>query len=131
MRALIANEPRVYREVISDALTRLRPLVEVYCCAEAEDLDREAARFRPHLVICSRLTEHLAREGCPPCCWVVLYPEGENRAEVGGTLGVAARLLAGVEVDELLSVVDEAADDCEVHITLAETDEARPVDRLL
>jgi hypothetical protein len=106
MRALIANEPRVYREMISDALTRLRPLVEVFCCAEADDLDREAARFRPHLVICSRLTESV-RERCP--CWVVLYPDGEDRAEVGGSLGVAARLLAGVGVAELLSIVDEAA----------------------
>lgn len=106
MRALIANEPRVYREMICDALARMRPLIEVFCCAEAEDLDREAARFGPHLVICSRLTESV-REGCP--CWVVLYPEGENRAEVGGSLGVAARLVAGVGVAELLSVVDEAA----------------------
>ena len=106
MRALIANEPRGYREMISDALTRLRPLVEVFCCADAEDLDREAAHFRPHLVICSRLTESV-RERCP--CWVVLYPEGEDGAEVGGSLGVAARLLTVVGVAELLSVVDEAA----------------------
>lgn len=106
MRALVANEPRVYREVISDALARLRPLVEVFCCVEAEDLDRDVARFGPHLVICSRLTESV-RERCP--CWVVLYPEGENRAEIGGSLGIAVRLLAGAGVAELLSVVDEAA----------------------
>jgi hypothetical protein len=36
MRALIANEPRVYREIISEAPMRLRPLVEVFCCMEAE-----------------------------------------------------------------------------------------------
>jgi hypothetical protein len=108
MRALIANEPRVYREVISDALMRLRPLVEVFCCVEAGDLDREVARLVPHLVICSRLTESV-RELCP--YWVVLYPEGEDRAEIGGdgSLGIAARLLAGAGMDELLSVVDEAA----------------------
>ncbi len=29
MRALIANELQVYREVIADALKRLRPLLEV------------------------------------------------------------------------------------------------------
>jgi hypothetical protein len=108
MRALIANEPRVYREVVSDALMRLRPLVEVFC-VDAEDLDREVARFGPHLVICSRLTESV-RERCP--LWVVLYPEGEDRAEIGGdgSLGIAARLLAGgAGMAELLSVVDEAA----------------------
>jgi hypothetical protein len=106
MRALIANEPRVYREMISGALARLRPPIEVFCCAEAEDLDWEVARFGPHLVICSRLTESV-RERYP--CWVVLCPEGEDRAEVGGSLGVAARLVAGVGVAELLSIVDEAA----------------------
>lgn len=105
IRVLIANEPRVYREAISGALASLRPLIEVLCCADAEDLDGKAARFGPHLVICSRLTESV-REGCP--CWVVLYPEGEDRAEVGGTLGVAARVL-GVGVAELLSVIDEAS----------------------
>ena len=74
MRTLIANEPRVYREVISDALMRLRPLiVEVFCCVEADDLDGDVARLGPHLVICSRLTESV-RERCP--CWVMLYPEG-------------------------------------------------------
>jgi hypothetical protein len=63
MRALIANEPRVYREVISDVLMRLRPLIEVFCCVEADDLDREVARLGPHLVICSRLTDSV-RERC-------------------------------------------------------------------
>jgi|SRR5215210_1366600 len=106
IRVLIANEPRVYyREAISGVLTGLRPLVEVFCCADAEDLDREAARFRPHLVICSRLTESV-RERCP--CWVVLYPEGDDRAEVGGSLGIAARVVTGVGVAELLSIIDEA-----------------------
>ena len=108
MRALIANEPRVYREVISDALMRLRPFLEVFCCVEADDLDREVARFGPHLVICSRLTESV-RERCP--LWVVLYPEGEDRAEIGGdgSMRIAARLLAGAGMAELLLVVDEAA----------------------
>jgi hypothetical protein len=36
MRPLIANEPRVYREVMPETLVRLRPLVEVVCCVEAE-----------------------------------------------------------------------------------------------
>ena len=108
MRALIANEPRVYREVISDALMRLRPFLEVFCCVEAEDLEREVARLGPHLVICSRLTESV-RERCP--LWMVIYPEGEDRAEIGGdgSLGIAARLLSsGAGMAELLWVVDEA-----------------------
>lgn len=105
MRALVANDPRVYRELIADALLRLRPLVEV-SIAEPEVLDREVERLRPHLVICSR-TSAAVQAMCRR--WVVLYPDGENRAEVGGagTGRWAARLLHGVGVADLLSVVDE------------------------
>lgn len=53
MRILIANDPRVYREVIANALEKLRPLVEVHR-AEPAQLEREARRVRPHLVLCSR-----------------------------------------------------------------------------
>jgi len=107
MRALIANDPRVYREVISDALRRLRPLIEV-SAASPEELDEAVARVHPHLVICSRLTA-AARAGC--LAWVVLYPDGEDRAEIGGAEGRTA-LLNGVEVADLLSVVDETEIRC-------------------
>jgi hypothetical protein len=103
MRALVANDPRVYREVIADALKELRPLIEV-STAEPEELDREVARLRPHLVICSRISA-FARAGC--LAWVVLYPDGEDRAEIGGAGGGRTALLSGVGVNDLLSVMDE------------------------
>ncbi len=102
MRALVANDPRVYRELISDAFRRMRPLIEV-SVALSEELDEAVGRVRPHLVICSRLSA-AARAAC--LAWVVLYPEGEDVAEIGGAAGRTA-LLAGVGLDELLSVVDE------------------------
>ena len=106
MRALVANDPRVYRELIADALVRLRPLVEV-SAAEPEELEREVERVRPHLVISSRATNAEERAGC--LRWVVLYPNCENRVEIyeGGAGGRAVRLLEGVGVTDLLSVVDE------------------------
>ena len=107
MRALIANEPPVYREVIADALKMLRPLLEVFRSGP-EELDREVERLHPHLVICSRLTASV-RGGCPS--WVVLYPEGEDWAEIGGG-GRTTTLVAGVQIDDLLSVVDETALGC-------------------
>lgn len=105
MRVIVANDPRIYREVIADALKGLRPLVEVVV-AEPERLDQEVERMSPHLVICSRLSAAV-RSGC--LCWVMLYPDGEDRAEVGGPgmVGGAARLLAGVGIADLLSIVDE------------------------
>ena len=102
MRALVANDPRVYREVIADALKRLRPLIEV-SLAEPEDLEREVGRRRPHLVICSRISAAV-QAGC--LAWLVLYPEGEDRAEIGRA-GGHTTLLPGVGVDDLLSMVDE------------------------
>lgn len=106
VRALVANDPRIYREVIAAALRELRPLVEVVV-AEPEELDREVERVRPHLVICNQATAIVRGGGC--LCWVVLYPDGEDRAEVGGAgvVGGAARLLTGVGVADLLSVMDE------------------------
>jgi hypothetical protein len=105
MRVLIANDPRVYRELIADALLRLRPLVEV-SIAEPEEFDRAVELLRPHLVICSR-TSAAVQAMC--LRWVVLYPDGEDRAEVGGGGAGrwAARLLYGVGLADLLSVVDE------------------------
>ena len=115
MIVLVANEPRVYCQVISDALATLRPLVEV-ACAEPEELDEAVARLEPHLVICSRAAHEEAavwRSGCL-LCWIVLYPDGEDRAEIwtcgGGADGegaAAGRHLVGAEVGDLLSVVDE------------------------
>jgi predicted glycosyltransferase len=54
MRALIANGPAMYREVISAALRELRPDIEIFT-AEPEDLETEFLRLLPRLVICSRL----------------------------------------------------------------------------
>lgn len=103
MRTLVANDPRVYREVIADALRKLRPLIEVVA-TEPEELEREVGLWHPHLVICSQPTAAVARAGC--LSWVVLYPEGEDRAEFCAA-GREPALLAGVEVSDLLSVVDE------------------------
>jgi hypothetical protein len=55
VRVLVANEPTIYREVISAALKELRPSVEVFAAA-SEDLDQEFLRLLPRLVVCSTLT---------------------------------------------------------------------------
>jgi hypothetical protein len=77
MRVLVANEPNVYREAIAEALRELRPHVEV-STAEPGDLDREIGRLEPHLVVCSRISTAVEAVRA----WVLLYPDGENRAEI-------------------------------------------------
>ena len=101
MRALIANGPAMYREVISAALRELRPNIEVFT-AEPEDLEAEFLRLLPQLVVCSRLTKRVER-GAP--VWVELYPDGAPHAVVG-TLDGSRRTLPGMDFDTLLSILD-------------------------
>ncbi len=104
MRALVANDPRVYRELISEAFRRMRPLMET-TAALPEQLEQAVQRVRPHLIVCSSHLSGAAAgwEGC--LAWVVLYPDGEDLAQIGG-VGVRAALVRGVRLDDLLMVVD-------------------------
>jgi hypothetical protein len=67
MRVLVANEPTIYREVISAAFRALRPCIQVFT-AEPEELDREFSRLQPQLVVCSRLTRRVELDAP---AWVV------------------------------------------------------------
>jgi hypothetical protein len=77
LQVLVANEPCAYREAITGVLRELRPHIEVNT-VEPDGLDGEVARLRPHLVVCSRITVALQTL----LGWVMLYPDGENRAEI-------------------------------------------------
>jgi len=99
MQVLVANEPCAYREAITGVLRELRPHIEVDAI-EPTGLDGEVARLRPHLVVCSRISV------CAQALlgWVMLYPDGENRAEIF-TAGEQVTV-DNVEFDDLLSVID-------------------------
>jgi hypothetical protein len=97
-RALIANEPAMYREVISSTLREMRPDVEVFT-AEPEALEGEYLRLAPRLVVFSRATEHEAP------AWVALYPGGASHAVVKCPDG-SRRTLPGMDFDTLLAVLD-------------------------
>ena len=101
MRALIANSPAMYREVISAALRELRPGIEVFT-AEPEDLEGEFLRLLPQLVVCNRLTKRVEL-GAP--VWVELYPDGAPYAVVGSVDG-SRRTLPGMDFDMLLFILD-------------------------
>jgi hypothetical protein len=100
MRVLVANDPCIYREVIADVFQELRPHIEVNA-VEPEGLESEVARFRPHLVICSRLTVSVQSL----LAWIMLYPDGENQAVVS-TAGELTTLV-DVEFSHLLSILDK------------------------
>ena len=98
---VVANEPRAYREAFAAVLQALRPHLEVICI-EPGDLDGTVAHGRPHLVLCSQLTEAVQM-----CCdsWILLYPNRKNRA----LISVAGRwtVVTNIAFPDLLSVIDE------------------------
>jgi hypothetical protein len=103
VRVLLANEPTIYREVISATLKELRPNIEVFTAAP-EDLDQEFLRLVPRLVVCSTLTALVERDAS---AWVELYPEGTTKAVVGGLEGRRC-ILVGIDFSDLLSILDDA-----------------------
>ena len=78
-RVLVANEPRLYREVIAAMLAAQRPRCGVLM-ADPPDLDAAVLRHRPDFVVCSGLTEVVRREAV---AWAVLYPAGSAHADIG------------------------------------------------
>jgi hypothetical protein len=101
MRALIANEPAIYWEVICAALKELRPDIEIFT-SEPDDLEGEFLRILPQLVVCSRPTKLVEREA--PAC-VELYPGGASHAVVKSLDG-SRRTLPTMDSDTLLSILD-------------------------
>jgi hypothetical protein len=101
MRALIANEPAIYREVISAALKELTPDIEIFT-SEPDDLEGEFLRILPQLVVCSRPTKLVEREAP---AWVELYPGGASHAVVKSLDG-SRRTLPTMDFDTLLSILD-------------------------
>ncbi len=101
-RVLIAMDLRSYCEAVAGALQGLCPDTSVFQ-AEAGDLDRETARLRPDLVVCSRVTRLV--EGLVPN-WVELYPDHGLEAIV--SLCGARSTLEGAQLSDLVSVVNRS-----------------------
>lgn len=102
VRVIVANQPAIYREVISAALEQLRPRAEVFR-AEPEDLDRECLRLLPEFVVCSRLTETVEKTAS---AWVELYQGHGPISEV--SISGRRSVLDHIELDDLLAILDEA-----------------------
>lgn len=101
---LMANEPRAYRESISEVLQELRPDVEVQT-ANPADLDERVLSLGPVMVVCSRATETVRRR-VP--VWVELYP-GHGSVSVVAVEGRTSTV-EDMDLTDLLSVVDRATE---------------------
>ena len=96
LRILVANSPASYRQVHAETLRALRPEAAVFLSDPAA-LDADIARLQPHLVLCSALTDTL-RAG--PLAWLLLYPDGANRAVA--SIGGRERAIADVGLEDVL-----------------------------
>ena len=99
-RIVLANEPRAYRDVMAAAFRSLRPELEIVT-VEPDDLGAYLAEAEPAVVVYSR-----QGDGLPPrvFAWVLLYPDGENRATV--SVAREETSYADMEFDDLLGVLD-------------------------
>ena len=99
-RIVLANEPRAYRDVMAAAFRSLRPEMEIVT-VEPDDLGAYLAEAEPAVVVYSR-----QGDGLPPrvFAWVLLYPDGENRATV--SVAREETSYADMEFDDLLGVLD-------------------------
>ncbi len=83
-----------------DTLQEFRPQVEV-STVELEGIDAEVERLCPHLVVCSRVS---AAALAGSLTRVMLYPNGENRAEI--VIDGEHVTIAGIGFGDLLSIID-------------------------
>lgn len=100
-RIVVACEQQSYRDVVMVTLAALRPYLDLIAAAP-DELDRAIAVHQPHLAICSQMDEP-ARASL--FSWVLLYPDGASYAIA--CIAGEQRLIPGVDLSRLLSVVDE------------------------
>jgi hypothetical protein len=99
---LVANEPLVYRDVLSSQLPRLRPGLAVLRVDPAE-LDEAVARLRPRLVICNEVTDRIRQFATAS---LVLATQSPDRAVL--TIDGQHQVLLNPQLTDLLAAVDAA-----------------------
>ncbi len=104
-RVLVAVDPLMYRQVIAHAVRKHRSSAEVRT-ADPDDLDSEARRLAPHLVVCNRTTRAV-REAA--VSWVELEVR-PGPGSLDARMKVDSRPLSRVEqaeIDDILAALDE------------------------
>ena len=102
VRVVVGHEPRCYREMLAGALSCLRPDADVVL-AEPDDLPEAVAGHHQNVVVCSQLTQAVRDHSL---AWILLYPDAENLAVIG--LAAEQRAVPGVQLDDLLAIIDDA-----------------------
>ena len=103
MRILLAVAPTMYRQTLEHFIRRNRPNDEVLL-AKPDSLERDAASFRPHLIVCNDTAPEVREVSVPS--WVVIRYHDSLSASVFFD-GQDPRLIQDIELADLLGVVEE------------------------
>jgi hypothetical protein len=103
MRILVAVAPTMYRETLAHIIRSDRPDDDVRL-ADPHYLDREAASFRPHLIVCNDDAPEVRGVSVPS--WVVIRYHDSLSASVFLD-GQDPRLVQDMTMEDLSWVVNE------------------------
>ena len=107
-RVLISIVPSMYAEALAFSLGKQRPRAEVSLIGPSGDVEAEARRSRPHLIVANRVPPE-ARAGC---FWVaVAEPAGGGGAKALGAEISAdgySRSVANLSTGDVLEALDRA-----------------------
>ena len=107
-RVLISIVPPMYAEALAFSLGKHRPRAEVSVIDPSDDLDVEARRLRPHLIVANRVPA----EAGAACFWVeIAEPAGGAGAKALGAEISAnghSGSVADVRTGDVLAALDRA-----------------------
>ena len=107
-RVLVSIAPPMYAEALAFSLGKHRPRAEVSVLDPSDDLDGEARRLRPHLIVANRVSAS-ARAAC---FWVeIAEPAGGAGAKALGAEISAdghSGSVANVSTGDVLAALDRA-----------------------
>ena len=110
-RVLVAIGPSMYAEALAFSVRKHRPLAEVSLLDPSEDLEAEARRVRPHLIVANRLPPE-AKAGC---FWVEVAEPigGEGAKALGAEISADgySRSVANVRTEHVLAALDRAEEE--------------------
>ena len=110
-RVLVAIGPRLYAEGLASSLGTHRPRAEVTILGPSEDVEHEALRVRPHLIVAHRVPPE-ARVGA---FWIEIaeLAGGEGDKPVGAEISANgySRSVADVRTEHVLAALDRAEDE--------------------
>ena len=110
-RVIISMGPPMYAEALAFSVGKHRPRAEVSLLDPSEDLEAEARRVRPHLVVANRVP----REAKAGCFWVeVAEPVGgEGARALGAEISADgySTSVADVRTGHVLAALDRAEEE--------------------